>query len=340
MENSVYIIAEAGVNHDGSEERARQLIDIAADAGADAVKFQLFEPTALVTAGAAKADYQASNLKEGGNQLEMLQKLALPPEAFVRLAAYCKEKGIDFLCTPFDAQSLDFLVKHTKMPYLKLASGEVTNGPLLKAAAGSGLSVILSTGMSELAEVEEALTYLKGCEVTLLHCVSQYPAPAEATNLKAMDTLRESFGLPVGLSDHTIGTAVSIAAAARGAGVIEKHFTYDVNAHGPDHKASLSAAQLEEMVAAIRTVELALGDGKKICQPVEENTRAVARRSLVAGAAIRKGETFSEANLACKRPAGGPVAPNGLFALLGKRAKQDYAPDDFIQASELDPHVA
>lgn len=357
---SVYIIAEAGVNHNGDENLAKKLIDIAADAQADAVKFQLFYPPDLVTNNAYCADYQSRNLRdERISQLEMLKSLTLENAAYARLHKYCQTKGIHFLCTPFDRRSLDYLAKNTTMPYLKLASGEVTNGPLLLAAARTGLPVILSTGMSDLDEIGIALSilyfgythadgvptdlgmptpsmlaYLRE-KVTLMHCVSQYPAPIAATNLLAMDTLRETFGLHVGLSDHSSGISMSIAAAARGACMLEKHFTYDVNAHGPDHAASLSAHDLKLMIKSIREVSEGMGDGKKICQPEELNTRNVARRSVVAAITIKKGDIFSENNLICKRPASGFLKPNQLWQLLGKPAKLDYSADDFIDNKEI-----
>lgn len=363
---SVYVIAEAGVNHDGDAAKARILIDIAVHAGADAVKFQLFDPAALVTKSAPTADYQRANLKDQrSSQSEMLAKLTLPPETFATLADYCRRQNIDFLCTPFDAKSLDFLIAETKMPYLKLASGEVTNGPFLLQAARSGLPIILSTGMSNLEEVGIALSILHfgfnhatgypktlrpptrsmlgelQSKVTLLHCVSQYPAPPETSNLYAMDVMHEAFGLPVGLSDHTLGMDVALCAVARGAVMIEKHFTHDVSANGPDHAASLAPQALKEMVAAIRSGAYPkgnaawLGKKEKTCQPIEMNTRAVARRSLVAAHPIAKGTVFCEQNLACKRPATGTLAPNQLWELLGKAAKRDYAADDFIDAKEL-----
>lgn len=357
----VYIIAEAGVNHDGSEERARGLVDIAAAAGADAVKFQLFSPEALVTETAPTAEYQARNLNDTQiSQRDMLQKLTLPVGALPRLEAYCRHKGIDFLCTPFDHASLDYLTANTKMRYLKLPSGEVANGPLLLAAARKGLPIILSTGMSSLEEIGIALSvlhfgymqptgYPKALQhpdaqtlrdlrgkVTLLHCVSQYPAPVASMNLRAMDTMAKTYGLPVGLSDHSLGLTQSIAACALGAVMVEKHFTYDVRASGPDHAASLSPEGLKALVQAIRDVQAGLGTGEKICRKEEENTRAIARRSVVAAVNIPKETVFSEENLTAKRPATGPVAPNRLWELLGKRSKRDYGADDFIDRSELD----
>jgi N-acetylneuraminate synthase len=357
---SVYIIAEAGVNHNGNENIAKSLIDIAADAKADAVKFQFFYPPDLVTSNAYCADYQSRNLKnENISQLEMLKNLTLENAAYIRLSEYCTKKGIDFLCTPFDQRSLDYLAKNTAMPYLKLASGEVTHGPLLLSAARTGLPIILSTGMSNLDEIGVALSilyfgynYAEGAptdinkltpfmlaylreKVTLMHCVSQYPAPISATNLLAMDTLVEAFSLKVGLSDHSEGFSMSVAASARGACIIEKHFTYDIHATGPDHAASLSGSDLKLMIQSIREVSEGMGDGKKICRPEELNTREVARRSVVAATPIKKGDIFSEHNLICKRPSSGPVAPNVLWQLLGKAAKHDYAADTFIDSQEL-----
>jgi N-acetylneuraminate synthase len=309
------------------------------------------------------AGYQSKNLGDDySSQQDMLRRLVLPPEAFVRLAQYCAEKKIDFLCTPFDAASLDYLLKNTQMRYLKLSSGELTNGPFLLAAARSGVPVVLSTGMSNLEEIGEALSVLhfgitheKGFpkpsdikqptaqmleelngKVVLLHCVSQYPAPLQSTNLQALDTMRKTFGLPVGLSDHTQGIAAAAAAAARGAVMLEKHFTYDVNATGPDHKASLSPLELKTMVMVVRGIERAMGDGQKTCLPIEENTRSVARKSLVAKRSIVRDEVFTKENLVAKRPSTGELQPNDMFALLGKTAKRDYAADDFIQRDELD----
>ncbi len=358
-QNQTYIIAEAGVNHNGNEKLAFELIDIAVAAGADAVKFQLFSPEDLVTKTAITAEYQAKNLNDSNiSQYEMLQRLSLPDGAFIHLAEYCKKSGIDFLCTPFDFKSLEYLTRNTHMPYLKLASGEVTNSPFLLAAARTKMPIILSTGMADIAEIGEALSvlyygynsssgypknfnitpemldYLRN-KVTLLHCVSQYPAAISSTNLKAIDSLRDEFSLRIGLSDHSVGINMAVAAVARGATVIEKHFTYDVKAAGPDHIASLSPSALKEMVVAIREVEQGLGSEKKICQPEEKNTKSIARRSVVAAVWIAKGTLFIEENIICKRPASGGIPPNLFWDLLGKKAKRDYAADDFIDASEL-----
>jgi sialic acid synthase SpsE len=275
-----------------------------------------------------------------------------------RLYAYCEKKNIDFLCTPFDLQSLAYLVENTQMPYLKLASGEVTNGPLLLASARTAMPVILSTGMATLDEIGTALSVLYFGyhnktenplkptvaapdqlvdlreKVQLMQCVSQYPAPISTTNLLAMDTLEQTFSLHIGLSDHSLGITMSVAAAARGARIIEKHFTYDASARGPDHAASLNPAELAALVKAVRDVSEGMGNGEKECQQEEMSTRNVARRSVVALSAIARGTPFTEENLTAKRPASG-LAPNRLWELLGKTAKRDYAADDFIDASEL-----
>jgi N-acetylneuraminate synthase len=360
MSGKTYIIAEAGVNHNGDEAKAHELVAIAAQAGADAVKFQLFDPAALVTQAAPTAAYQAQNLGDSTiSQKAMLERLCLPEGALPRLQETCRKQKIDFLCTPFDHASLHYLVTHTKMPYLKLPSGEITNGPFLLASARAKLPIILSSGMSSLEEIaialsilhfgythekgnptqlgvpsEEMLDALQG-KITLLHCVSQYPAPMHSTNLRALHAMQSAFGLPVGLSDHTLGITMPIAAVARGAVMIEKHFTYDVKAHGPDHAASLTPGQLADMVKAIRDVESGLGNGHKICQTEEESTRDIARKSVVAKVAIAKGEEFGENNLTCKRPGNGPLAPNQLWMLLGKKALRGYQPDEFIERKEL-----
>jgi N-acetylneuraminate synthase len=356
----IYIIAEAGVNHNGDEALAHELVRIAAKSGADAVKFQIFSPESVVTKAAPTAQYQAKNLGDSEiSQLDMIRKLCLPDEAFVRIMESCKKHKIDFMCTPFDNASLAYLVANTQMPYLKLSSGELTNGAFLLEAARTQLPIILSTGMATLPEIETALAIihfgynnkvgfpsnfsslseenladLRG-RVILLHCVTQYPAPMESVNLRAMNTIRERFSLEVGISDHTLGITIPIAAVAMGAIVVEKHFTYDVSATGPDHAASLSPDNLNAMVFAIRDLEKAMGNGDKICQEQEKNTRDIARRSVVAAKAIAIGEKFSEENLTCKRPATGDIEPNFIWKLLGKIAKRSYIADDFIAKSEL-----
>jgi N-acetylneuraminate synthase len=356
----VYVIAEAGVNHNGSVERAQQLIDAAVVAGADAVKFQTFVPELLVSRHGEMAQYQQRNTGESESQLAMVQKLRLDEAAHVTLKNYCEACGISFLSSPFDSQSLRFLVRELHVPRLKLGSGELTNGPFLVECAQAGLPIILSTGMADLAEVRRALSalawgYLQPTEqpaaagdlddayatpearqlladrVALLHCTTQYPTPLEAVNLRAMNSLHNEFGLPVGFSDHTTSTMLAAAAVAMGACIIEKHFTLDRALPGPDHKASLEPLELADMVANIRAAELALGDGAKAAQAVEVENIQVARKSLVAAVAIAKGETFTADNMTSKRPGSG-LDPFRYWSLLGQIATRDYSPDDLIEA--------
>lgn len=352
---NVFVIAEAGVNHNGDKEMALALIDAAVDAGADAVKFQTFKAEDVASASAPKAAYQNQTTDTGETQLEMLKRLELPHAFHHELFGACKEKGIQFLSTPFDESSLGFLVKELKLETLKIPSGEITNGPLLLQAGISGCGIILSTGMSTLEEVEAALGVLafgltedgkkpspdafkdafasdQGQvalkeKVTVLHCTTEYPAPFEDANLRAMDTMRDTFGLRVGLSDHTPGIAVSIAAVALGADVIEKHFTTDRNLPGPDHRASLEPGELKDMVAGIRAVEQALGDGEKIPQPSEAANREIVRKSLVAARDLAKGETITAADLKAKRPGTG-VSPMEYWDRLGQSLDRDVAEDE------------
>ncbi len=357
MSGSTLVIAEAGVNHNGSLALALQLVDVAADAGADVVKFQTFKAEQLATAKAAKAEYQVANTQEAGSQLAMLRRLELSQADHHTLLARCRERGIRFMSTGFDADSLAFLAT-LDMPALKMPSGDITCGPLLLQAARLHRPLIVSTGMSTLADIEQALgviafglttereptgradfeaayTSAEGRRalekhVTLLHCVTQYPAPPEAVNLRAMDTMAAAFGLPVGYSDHTAGIAVSIAAVARGAVVIEKHFTLDRSLPGPDHAASLEPAELTHLVSAIRSVELALGSPLKAPAAQELGNRVVGRRSVVAARNIRLGELFTADMLTHKRPGGG-ISPLDGWALLGRPARRDYAADDPIE---------
>lgn len=352
------VIAEAGVNHNGSVERALQLVEVAAAAGADAVKFQTFRAQALVTRGAPKAEYQTANTGEADSQFEMLRRLELDPQAHVRLRDRCRELGIAFMSTPFDLESLYFLAAEIGVSSIKLSSGDVTNGPLLLATARTGLPVILSTGMSTLAEVEEALAVLAfgyGVKaglpsrvglrvaysgdagqrllrerVTLLHCTTEYPAPFDQVNLRAMATLAAAFGLPTGLSDHTPGIAVAVAAVARGACVVEKHFTLDRTLPGPDHLASLEPSELNDLVRSVRQVEAALGEAIKRPAAAELKNLAVARRGLVAIRALGKGEQFSADNLGVKR--GGGDSPMDYWDWLGRTAGKDYAADEAVRA--------
>lgn len=359
MSNKVrtYIIAEAGVNHNGSVDLAQQLIEAAVEAGADAVKFQTFHAEALAGRGAPKCGYQMAATAQDESQLEMLKKLELDEASHRELYKACCKRGIQFLSTPFDPESAVMLAAEYDVPYLKISSGEITNSLLLLAAAATGKPMILSTGMSTLDEITEALGVLafgylsaKGKpsrsafkkaysstegqqilreKVTLLHCTSAYPVPYPEVNLRAMDTLRSMFGLKIGYSDHTLGIAVPIAAAARGASVIEKHFTLDQKMPGPDHKASLEPAELKAMVCAIRQVEQALGDGRKVPTASEVENRGVARRSLVAARSICKDEMFTADNVTVKRPGTG-LSPMLYWDVLGKPAQHEYNVDEMI----------
>lgn len=352
-----YIIAEAGVNHNGSLEMARRLVEVAAEAGADAVKFQTFRAEKLVSRSAPKAEYQTRTTGSEESQFEMIRKLELDEAAHADLIEHSRRCGIQFLSTPFDLESVDLLAGRFDLPLLKIPSGDITNAPLLLKAACTGKPVILSTGMSTLGEVEEALGVLAfgygggkdpsqaafraayaspglrealAGKVTLLHCTTEYPAPLAEVNLKVMETLKGAFGLPVGYSDHTAGIAIPVAAVALGASVIEKHFTLDRTLPGPDHKASLEPGELREMVAALRAVELALGSARKHPTPSELKNMAVARKSLVASRSLAAGETFSCGNLGVKRPGGG-ISPMQYFDLLGRRAAGDLAEDEQVR---------
>jgi N-acetylneuraminate synthase len=354
-----YIIAEAGVNHNGSIKIAKKLIDAAAEAGADAVKFQTFRAKALVSGTAPKADYQKAATDARETQFDMLKKLELDEAAHRVLANHCRKKNIQFLSTPFDEDSVDLLAKRIKVPMFKLPSGEITNGPLLLSAAQTGLPIILSTGMSDLKDIRTALGVLAfgytrrrdtpsragfrkafaspagqralRQKVTLLHCTTAYPAPFADVNLLAMDTMRDAFGLPVGLSDHTPGVIIPIAAAAREAAVIEKHLTLDRSLPGPDHRASLEPRELHTMVRAIRDVERAVGSGEKVPTVSEKKNIAVARRSIVASRDIRIGESFTTENITCKRPGNG-TSPMRYWEALGRKATRQYRRDEVIKA--------
>lgn len=329
---SIRIIAEAGVNHNGSIEIAKQMVDQARIAGADYVKFQTFQPEALVSCFAEKAEYQKKTTGSGESQLEMLRKLALTQEDFRELKGCCDKVGVGFLSTPFDLDSIDFL-ETLDMDFWKIPSGEITNLPYLERIAHTGREIVMSTGMCRETDIEAAVTALRqngAGEITLLHCNTQYPTPMEDVNLRVMDTLRRHFGVPVGYSDHTIGIEVPIAAAALGACVIEKHFTLDHTMEGPDHRASLEPEELRTMVTAIRHVEVALGDSVKTVTDSEADNRAVARKSIVACRAIRKGEIFSEDNLTVKRPGNG-ISPMHWYDMLGRIADRDYTEDELIE---------
>ena len=325
----VFIIAEAGVNHNGSLELAKNLVDKAKDANVDCVKFQTTEkPENLVSKFAQKAKYQIENTGTNETQLQMLKKLCLTFDDFKELKMYCDKKGIMFLSTPFDMESIDFLAE-LGMPIFKIPSGEITNLPYLRKINSYKKDVILSTGMATLDEIQDALNILKDCKVTLLHCTTEYPCPYNNVNMKAMLTLKEKFNLPVGYSDHTQGIEIPIMAAAMGAEVIEKHFTLDKNMEGPDHKASLEPDELKQMVQSIRNIEKAFGNGIKEPQEAEKKNIAIARKSIVAKCNIKKGEKFSEQNLTCKRPGNG-ISPMMWDEVIGKTADRNYQEDELI----------
>ena len=354
----IFIIAEAGVNHNGSLETAMRLVDAAVEAGADAVKFQTFKAENLVTQQADKAAYQKMNTGSDESQFMMLKRLELKYEFHFQLFDYCQKQGIEFLSTAFDNESLDFLVHELGIHTLKLPSGEMTNGPFLLAHAQTGKPIILSTGMATLGEVEAALAVLAfgympqhqqpsltafrqayrseqgqallRDEVTLLHCTSEYPTPMANINLKAMDVLQQAFGLRVGYSDHSIGLTVPIAAAARGATIIEKHYTLDRAMQGPDHLVSLEPDELKTMVCSIRDVESALGNALKCPQPLELENQKLVRKSLVANCAINQGDCFTETNLTQKRPGVGR-SPMDYWSILGEKSAQHYDKDDLIR---------
>ena len=357
MSNPIFIIAEAGVNHNGERDMAFQLVDAAVDAGADAVKFQTFVAEHVTTKLTKKAVYQQRNSGKDESQYEMLKKLELPHELHYDLIDYCKGKKILFLSTAFDFESLEFLYRKLALKILKIASGEITNGPFLLAHARTGKALILSTGMASMGEIEEALGvlafgYLSSekpsraefqevyCskegqqvlkeKVTLLHCTSEYPVPMHDINLKAMITLRDAFGLKVGYSDHSEGISVATAAAALGATLIEKHFTLDKHLQGPDHKASLNPVELKEMVSAIHSVEQALGTGVKCVMPMELDNKNSVRKCIVAKCKIVKGENYSKHNLTFKRTEQG-LNPMNYWDMLGTPSHHNYEAGDVLR---------
>src|SRR3990167_1788872 len=353
-----FIIAEAGVNHNGSLTLAKKMVDIAVDTGADAIKFQTFKTEDLVCLHAPKAEYQKAT-GENESQYNMLKNLELSKKDQTELYLYCQQMEILFLSSPFDLDSTHFLCQTIKPPFIKIASGEITNLPLLLKISQSGIPAILSTGMCSLGEIETALAILafgyvnpsgevnpSGAsyeeiyyskngqkilqeKVSLLHCTSEYPAPFEEVNLRAMQTLRNAFLLPVGYSDHTLGISIAIAAVACGAEIIEKHFTLDKSLPGPDHQASLDPQDLAAMIQGIRQVELALGDGKKIPTHSELKNRLIARKSLVSLGKIKKGDLLNEKNMGCKRPGNG-ISPTKFYEYKDKGAEHDYERDDLI----------
>ncbi|MCR9013073.1 N-acetylneuraminate synthase [Gabonibacter chumensis] len=331
----VLIIAEAGVNHNGSLKLAKQLIDVAAAAGVDIVKFQSFRVENLVSKQAVQADYQIRNLGSSDqSQFSMLKKLELSQADHQILFEYCREKGVAFLSTAFDFESIDFLA--TLKPDLwKIPSGEITNYPYLKRIAQFRKPVILSTGMSTLEEITTAMNVLEKFglsrnQITVLHCNTEYPTPMCDVNLRAIQTIAAELKVSTGYSDHTVGIEIPVAAVALGAKVIEKHFTLDRNLAGPDHKASLEPRELKAMVSAIRNVELALGDGVKRVSDSEKKNKNIARKSIVAACPIKKGEAFNETNLTVKRPGDG-ISPMFWDEVLGRLAGKDFQADDLIE---------
>ena len=330
--NKVFVIAEAGVNHNGSLEIARQLVDVASEAGADAVKFQTFKAERLVCKEALKATYQITNSGNTESQYQMLRKLELTVQMHKELIQYCKKKSILFLSTPFDIESIKLLAD-LDMPIFKVPSGEITNLPYLREIAKQKRKIILSTGMSTLDEVKKAVNVLKEYgeeDITLLHCNTQYPTPISDVNLLAMVTMQRELGLPVGYSDHTQGIEIPLAATALGACVIEKHFTLNRAMEGPDHKASLEPQELKEMVNGIRKIECALGSGKKQVSLSENENIEIVRKSIVAACNIRKNDIFTDENLAVKRPGSG-ISPMRWDEIIGMKANKDYVTDEMIQ---------
>lgn len=332
---SVLIIAEAGVNHNGSMEIAKQLVDAAVEAGVDIIKFQTFKAEKLVSKAAKQAEYQKKNIGDGNDsQYEMLKKLELSEKDHEELMAYCKEKGIRFWSTAFDFESMDYL-HSLGLGLWKIPSGEITNYPFIRKIASYGEDVIMSTGMCEMMDIQNAMDVLlrygiRKEQITLLHCNTQYPTPYQDVNLNAMASIKHEFDIQVGYSDHTSGIEVPIAAVALGAKIIEKHFTIDRNLPGPDHKASLEPYELKAMVSAIRHIEQALGDGIKRVSDSEKANISVARKSIVAACSIKKGELLTEENLTVKRPATG-LSPMLWDEVVGTIAIKDYEEEDLIQ---------
>lgn len=357
MSQTTYIIAEAGVNHNGSIDMAKELIKVAKEAGADAVKFQTFRAENLVTKEAMQADYQVENLGEATSQYEMLKKLEMSFDEFKSLKNYCDEIGIEFLSTPFDYDSVDFLIEELQMRMVKIPSGELTNSPFIHYIATKQKEIIISTGMATVEEIHEALAFIayglakpntdvsiesvhsfyKTKEskdilqkfVTVLHCTTEYPAPVETINLKAIQQLSEELGLPIGFSDHSQGIIIPIAAISMGTTVIEKHFTLDRKLSGPDHIASLEPSELFAMVEGIRQVESALGSGLKQPTVNEMKNRVAARKSIVASVDIKKGELLKKSNITIKRPGNG-ISPSKYWSLLGEKANKSYKMDEQI----------
>ncbi len=334
---SVFVIAEAGVNHNGDIELAKKLVDIAVEAGADAVKFQTFKAKNIATRYASKARYQFKTTNSNESQYEMLKKLELGEGEFKELYRYARKKGIIFLSTPFDFESADFL-EELGVPAFKISSTDLTNLPFLEYIAEKGRPIILSTGMGTLCEIEEAVNTIKNVgneDIVLLHCITNYPTEFESLNLRAIQTLKATFKLPVGFSDHSRGIYAPIAAVALGAVVIEKHFTLNKNLSGPDHRASLDPEELREMITAIRLIEKALGDGIKRPTPEEEEIKKVVRRSIVAKVNIPKGAVITNEMLTFKRPGTG-LPPKYYKEILGKKARRYIKADELIYWWDLE----
>ena len=334
MKKRTLIIAEAGVNHNGDLGLAKQLIDVAAEAGADLVKFQTFNADRLATRSAKKAEYQTQTTDSKESQHEMLRRLELTEEMHNELIAHCIVRNIKFFSTGFDIESVDLLVS-LGQDHFKIPSGEITNLPYLRHIGRLGKAVILSTGMATMGEIEAGIGMLEQAgtlrdSITILHCTTEYPTPMNEVNLRAMQSIHTAFGVAVGYSDHTLGIEVAIAAVAMGASVIEKHFTLDRNLPGPDHKASLEPKELKAMVAAIRNIEVALGDGIKRLTPSEARNKPVARKSLVASQAIKAGEVFSAQNITTKRPGTG-ISPMLWDEIMGRAAPRDFVADELIE---------
>lgn len=330
--NKVFIIAEAGVNHNGDVEIAKKLVDAAIEAGADAVKFQTFRAENLVCKDAEKAKYQMETTEKTESQFDMLKRLELTPDMHQQLISYCKSKQIMFLSTPFDIESLNYLVQ-CGIDTIKIPSGEITNYPYLEQVGKTGKKVILSSGMSYLDEIRNAVAVLRdngSKDITVLHCNTEYPTPYCDVNLRAMLQIQKELGVQVGYSDHTSGIEVPIAAVALGAVVIEKHFTLDRNMEGPDHKASLEPDELKEMVKAIRNIELSLGDGRKLPSDSEKQNINIVRKSIVAKRDIAQGEILTEENLTAKRPGNG-LTPMKWREVLGTKAVRDFTMDELIE---------
>ncbi|WP_027400288.1 N-acetylneuraminate synthase [Anaerovorax odorimutans] len=330
--SKTFIIAEAGVNHNGKLETAKLLAEVAKNAGADVVKFQTFIAEDCISNFASKAEYQKKNTQAEESQLDMVKKIQISFDEFIELKSHCDKIGIQFISTPFDFKSIEFL-NHLNIPFWKIPSGEITNVPYLNRIANTGKPVIMSTGMCTLEEVEFAVKLLKengSGEISLLHCNTEYPTPFKDVNLAAMNTLKRTFNCRTGYSDHTLGIEAPIAAVAMGAEVIEKHFTLDKNMIGPDHKSSLEPDELKKMISAIRNIEMAIGNGKKKPSESEIKNIQVARKSIVAKKAISKGEYFTEENITVKRPGSG-ISPTRWFDVLGLISTKDYQKDELIE---------